>query len=155
MIIIGNNIKTIQSDVDSDNVAINPTRAECAVDNIIKIIGVAHTKPTRQAMELILATIICICFATKLSVAPTWFNISNSCLCNIAMFRDMHDTQTPIDTNINNKINVVMDTSFHPAEIDVFKADVCAKNFARGAIFSLINAMSEDFFNFTSNIVGK
>ena len=36
----------------------------------------------------------------------------------------LYDIHTPIDTNINNKISVVIDTNFHPADIDVFNAAV-------------------------------
>ena len=74
--------------------------------------------------------------AMNLSVAPTWFNISNSCLCNIAILRDIYDIHMPIDTNINISINVVIDTNFQPALTEVFIADVCVKNFARFEIFS-------------------
>ena len=88
-IAIGSSININQSVVDKDNVAIKPVRAECAVAKIINIIGAAHIKPTVQAIVLIFATIICICFAMNLSVAPIWFNISSSCWCNIAMFLDI------------------------------------------------------------------
>ena len=70
-IITGSNASIIQFDADNDRVDINPTRAECAVDNIIKIIGAAQIKPTKHASELIFATMICICVAMNLSVAPT------------------------------------------------------------------------------------
>ena len=58
--IIGKIHNAIKSYPDKDNVANNPTRAERAVDKIIAIIGVAHTKPIKQATELIFAIIICI-----------------------------------------------------------------------------------------------
>jgi len=67
----GNKIIVNQFDVDKDNVDIKPTRAECAVAKIINIMGNAHTKPMVQAIVLIFATMICICFAINLSVAPT------------------------------------------------------------------------------------
>ena len=47
---IGNNININQFAADNDNVAINPMRAECAVDNIIKRIGIAETKPIVHAI---------------------------------------------------------------------------------------------------------
>ena len=121
--IIGNNAKTNQPVVDKESVDIKPTRADCAVDKIIKIIGNAHTKPTRHATELIFATMICIWRAIKLSEAPTWFNISSSCLCSMAIFLEIQETQTPIETNIKTKTNIVIDTNFQPAEIDVCRAD--------------------------------
>ena len=107
---------------DNVNVANNPTRAECAVDKINPKIGIATTKPIKHAIALIFATMICIWFAMNLSVAPTWFNISNSCLCNRAILRDIHDTHTPIEANINTIINIVIDTNFHPADIEFFNA---------------------------------
>ena len=68
---IGNANKMITSIADSVNVASNPTRAECAVDKINSKIGIAIINPIKHASALIFATIICICFAIKLSVAPT------------------------------------------------------------------------------------
>ena len=89
IIAIINKNKANQELPDNDNVANNPTRAERA-DAIINIkMGVATTKPIKHAKVLIFATMICIWRAINLSVAPTWFNISNSCLCNIAIFLDI------------------------------------------------------------------
>ena len=124
MINAGNTNNINQSFKDKDNVANKPTRAECAVCKIISIIGVANKNPIDDAAVLIFPTMICIWCAMNLSVAPTWFNISSSCLCNIAMFRDMYDMQTPIDTNINARINAVIETNFQPAFIDVFNAEL-------------------------------
>ena len=57
IIITGKVHKATILPTDKDNVASNPTRAECAVDKIIPMIGSATTKPIKQAIELIFAIV--------------------------------------------------------------------------------------------------
>ena len=85
-IAIGSNISINHPNPDKPIIAINPTRALCAVEFISIKTGAAAAKPIEVAIVLIFATMICICFATKPSDAPTWFNISSSRRCNIAVF---------------------------------------------------------------------
>ena len=66
-----NKNKIVQAVPLKDKVANKPTRAERAVANINIKIGVATIKPIRHAKVLIFATMICICRAINLSVAPT------------------------------------------------------------------------------------
>ena len=87
IIATGNNSKTVHPSPDSPIVAIRPTRALCAVEMISPSMGSADARPISVAIALIFATMICICLVMNLSDAPTWFNISSSRLCSMAVFR--------------------------------------------------------------------
>ena len=87
IIAIGISSNIVHPAPDNPIVAIIPTRVLCAVDIISPSIGNAVTSPIVVANVLIFATMVCICRATNLSDAPTWFNISSSRLCSMAVLR--------------------------------------------------------------------
>ena len=70
VMIIGNNINISQPIPDNPSIAIRPTRALWAEYMINNSMGAARLKPIAVAVKLILATMVCIWRAIKLSDAP-------------------------------------------------------------------------------------
>ena len=127
IIAIGNATSSHHPNAFKPNIASNPTRAECAVDNISSNTGIAVTKPQIVAKVVILATMICIWRATNPSDAPIWVKISSSRRCSIAVLRAIYEIDTPIAPNANIKTNADMPIIFQPADVDVLSADACDK----------------------------
>ena len=155
IIVTGRATNVHQPNAFNPSIASNPTRAECAVDNINSNTGMAAIKPNVAASVVILATIICIWRATKLSDAPIWVKISNSRRCNIAVLRAIYDIDTPIAPNANARTRTDIPIIFQPADVDVLRADACDKNRAFFSIDFWMLVMSSDDLNSISHIVGK